>query len=125
MRFIYLVIVSFLFFGCASKPELTLNQQPIEVTNENISEYWIQKNNTFSFNLPLSRAPRKSVEGYVKLRFLIDSNGNTFNAEIIESVPDGFWDYAAVLALSKQEFVPAESNSSNIPVYYTQEIFFK
>lgn len=125
MRFIYVIIVSFLFFGCASKPELTLNQQPIEVTDENINEYWIQKNETFSFNLPLNRAPRKGEEGHVKLRFLIDSNGNTFNPEIIESVPEGVWDYAGVQALSKQEFVPAESNSSNIPVYYTQEIFFK
>lgn len=125
MKILSMFFFAILLSGCASNPEIVLNQKPVEVTNQNIADYWEQKNKSFSFQLPLKRAPKKDEEGHVTLRFLIDSNGNTSNPEIVESVPEGAWDYAGVKALSKQEFVPAKSNTQNVPVYYTQTIFFK
>lgn len=125
MKFINLIFLSGLLLGCTSSPEVYLAEQPIEVTNKSVGEYWEQKNETFSFSLPSIRAPKKKEKGYVKVRYLIDSNGNTFNPEIIESVPEGFWDYAGVKAITKQEFIPSEPNKSNKPVYYTQTIQFE
>ena len=125
MKTLLLIFFSILVLGCTSTPEVALNQKPVEVTNDNVGKYWVLKNKKFSVNLPLRRAPEKLEEGHVTLRFLIDSNGNTFDPEIIESVPEGIWDYAGVKAMSKQDFIPAESNTQNIPVYFTQTIFFK
>lgn len=125
MKILSILFISVLLLGCATTQKAVLNQKPVEVTKDNIDDYWVQKNKTFSFNLPLKRAPKKLEEGHVTFRFLIDSNGNTFDPEIIESVPEGAWDYAGVKALSKQDFVPAKSNSLKVPVYYTQTIFFK
>lgn len=125
MKTLLLIFFSILVLGCTSTPEVALNQKPVEVTNDNVGKYWVLKNKKFSVNLPLRRAPKKLEEGHVTLRFLIDSNGNTFDPEIIESVPEGLWDNAGVEAMSKQDFIPAESNTQNIPVYFTQTIFFK
>ncbi|WP_394193364.1 energy transducer TonB [Pseudoalteromonas atlantica] len=125
MKTLSLIFFSILVLGCTSTPEVVLNQEPVEVTNDNVRQYWVLKNKSFSFNLPLKRAPKKLEEGHVTLRFLIDSNGNTFDPEIIESVPAGIWDYAGVKAMSKQDFIPAKSNTLGVPVYFTQTIFFK
>ena len=125
MKILSILFISVLLLGCATTQKAVLNQKPVEVTKDNIDDYWVQKNKTFSFNLPLKRAPKNLEEGHVTFRFLIDSNGNTFDPEIIESVPEGAWDYAGVKALSKQDFVPEKSNSLKVPVYYTQTIFFK
>ena len=124
MKVISIVLLSILTFGCATSPEVLLNQTPVEVTKENINEYWENKNKTFSFKLPLKATPKSMNDGFVTFRFLIDSNGNSFNPEIIESKPEGAWDYAGVKALSKQAFIPAKSNTERVPVYYTQTIFF-
>ena len=125
MKTFSLFLFSLLLLGCSSTSDMYLSQTPVEVTDENISDYWVQTNERFRFNLPIQRAIGKNEDGYVKLRFLIDSNGNTFNPEVVESTPAGMWDYAGVKALSKQHFVPAESNRSKVPVYLTQTIYFK
>ena len=125
MKTLSLLLFSLVLLGCSSTSDMYLNQTPVEVTNETISDYWVQTNNKFRFKLPIQRAIGKNEDGHATLRFLIDSNGNTFNPEIIESAPEGMWDYAGVKALSKQNFVPAETNSSNAPVYFTQTIYFK
>ncbi len=119
------LLLSLLLLGCSSTSDMYLSQTPVEVTDENISDYWVQTNERFKFNLPIQRAIGKNENGHVTLRFLIDSNGNTFNPEVIESMPAGMWDYAGVKALSKQEFVPADTNRLKMPVYYTQTIYFK
>jgi outer membrane biosynthesis protein TonB len=111
--------------GCSSTPELYLLDEPIEVTNQTVNDHWIQKNEKFSFRIPINRTPKKNESGYVIVRYLIDSNGNTFNPEIIESVPEGLWDFAGVKAITKQDFVPSKTNTSNTPVYYSQKILFE
>lgn len=125
MKKLSIILFSILALGCTSTTEKVLLQNPVEVTKDNIEEYWVHKNKSFSFHLPLRRAPKKNEEGHVTLRYLIDSNGNTFDPEILESVPDGVWDYAGVKALAKQDFVPAKSNALKVPVYYTQTILFR
>ena len=124
MKTLSLFLFSLLLLGCSSTSDMYLSQTPVEVTDENISDYWVQTYERFRFNLPIQRAIGKNEDGYVKLRFLIDSNGNTFNPEVVESTPEGMWDYAGVKALSKQNFVPAETNRSKVPVYLTQTIYF-
>lgn len=125
MKTLLLFLFSLLLLGCSSTSDMFLSQTPVEVTEKNFSDYWVQTNERFRFSLPIQRAIGKNEDGYVKLRFLIDSNGNTFNPEVVESTPEGMWDYAGVKALSKQNFVPAESNRSKVPVYLTQTIYFK
>jgi TonB family protein len=125
MKHIFLATLITLLLGCSSIPELYLSDKPIEVTNPTVSDYWVRQNEEFSFRLPINRAPKKNESGYVVVRYLIDSNGNTFNPEIIESVPKGMWDYAGVKAITKQDFAPSKTNTSNTPVYYSQKILFK
>jgi hypothetical protein len=125
MKHIILATLIALMLGCSSTPELYLLDEPIEVTNQTVNDHWIQKNEKFSFRIPINRTPKKNESGYVIVRYLIDSNGNTFNPEIIESVPEGLWDFAGVKAITKQDFVPSKTNTSNTPVYYSQKILFE
>ncbi len=125
MKILSIVFIPVLLLGCATTEKAVLSQKPVEVTKENIDEYWVQKNKNYSFSILSTRVPKKPEKGHVTVRFLIDSNGNIFAPEIIESVPEGAWDFAGVKAVSKQDFVPAKSNSLKVPVYYTQTIFFK
>ena len=111
--------------ACASAPNLFLASDPIDVSTEELAKYWIPETDTFKFNIYPSQLPTSATEGYVKVRYLIDSNGNTFNPEVIESSPEGIWNVGGLKAASKQRYLPAASNGTHTPVYYTQTITFK
>ncbi|MBO1255390.1 energy transducer TonB [Alteromonas sp. 5E99-2] len=116
---------SILILGCTSTQKIVLNQNPIEVSKDTIDEYWVLKNDKFSFPLSSKQISKNLEDGYVTLQYVIDSNGNTFNPEIIKSVPEAAWGLASVKAVSKQKFIPAKSNIQKVPENYTQTIFFK
>ncbi len=125
MRILSLFSISLLALsGCASKQEVYLTQSPIKVERQDLEDYWVQTSEDFRFSLkPHIDVPK--IDGYVQINYLIDSNGEIFNPTIVESSPEGEWDLIALKALSKLEYVPAESNTLKIPVYVTSEISFQ
>lgn len=55
-----------------------------------------------------SHAERNNIEGKVVLRFIVDSRGNIVEPEVTESEPEGVFDDAAMEAIRKYKFKPAE-----------------
>ncbi len=49
MKHIFLATLITLLLGCSSIPELYLSDEPIEVTNPTVSDYWVRQNEEFSF----------------------------------------------------------------------------
>ncbi len=129
MRFFSILSIALLAVsGCASKQEVKqevyLTQSPIKIEIHELGDYWIQLSEGIRFGFkPNTKLPKK--DGYVRINYLIDSNGEIFNPSILESSPEGAWDLFALKALSKLEYVPAESNTLKIPVYVTSEFKFQ
>jgi len=121
MKEFIVTILVVLLLGCSSAPKLT--SQPVEVSIENLSEFWLPKNDTFSFDSE-SVDPNRP-KGYVKIRHLIDSNGMVFKPEVVESVPLGVWDDQGLKAVQEMAFVPSDSNAAKTPVYVVREVHFK
>ena len=112
--------------GCASpSPTVKLNQPPREVSEEELCLYWVQEGEVTQFNLPLNRPMKAPVEGFVDIRYLIDSNGNLFSPEILAAEPAGMLDLAALTALSKMRYRVAEQNPEAIPVQVVQRFRLK
>ena len=112
--------------GCASpSPTVKLNQPPREVSEEALCLYWVQEGEVTQFNLPLNRPMKAPVEGFVDIRYLIDSNGNLFSPEILAAEPAGMLDLAALTALSKMRYRVAEQNPEAIPVQVVQRFRLK
>lgn len=113
---IFVIVIA----GCSATPNLI--SQPIEVSVENLDQYWEMKHESFSFNSPINVQHRPI--GHVKIRYLIDSNGKVFEPEIVDSVPVGVWDDQGMRAVKKMEYLPSGSNLSRDPVYVTTEFHF-
>ncbi|HCH51939.1 MAG TPA: hypothetical protein DE109_00200 [Aeromonas sp.] len=112
--------------GCASpSPTVKLNQPPREVSEEDLCLYWVQEGEMTQFNLPLNRPMKAPVEGFVDIRYLIDSNGNLFSPEILAAEPAGVLELAALTALSKMRYRVAEQNPEAIPVQVVQRFRLK
>ena len=112
--------------GCASpSPTVKLNQPPREVSEEALCLYWVQEGEVTQFNLPLKRPMKAPVEGFVDIRYLIDSNGNLFSPEILAAEPAGMLELAALTALSKMRYRVAEQNPEAIPVQVVQRFRLK
>lgn len=112
--------------GCASpSPTVKLNQPPREVSEEALCLYWVQEGEVTQFNLPLNRPMKAPVEGFVDIRYLIDSNGNLFSPEILAVEPAGVLELAALTALSKMRYRVAEQNPEAIPVLVVQRFRLK
>ena len=112
--------------GCASpSPTVKLNQPPREVSEEALCLYWVQEGEVTQFNLRLKRPMKAPVEGFVDIRYLIDSNGNLFSPEILAAEPAGVLELAALTALSKMRYRVAEQNPEAIPVQVVQRFRLK
>ncbi|WP_298772180.1 energy transducer TonB [uncultured Shewanella sp.] len=125
LRFILAGAVFSLLSACSSSPDILLNQNPKVIDVSELTQYWIQDNDYFRMNIGPKRMPPKDTEGFVEIRYLIDSNGNVFNPEIVKSEPEGFWDYSGMKALSKIQYKKADTNPLAVPVYVTTRIEFK
>lgn len=97
----------------------------MEVNEDTVGQYWKHKNTEYSCTVNSIRLDKQNRDGYVSVRYMIDSKGNTFESEVLESQTEGLWDAFALKAVKNQQFVYAEQNYSRIPVYYTQKLTFK
>ena len=114
-----------LLCACSSLPEIVLNDNPKQIDASELDRYWVQENEYVRMNIWPKSMPPKETEGFVEIKYLIGSNGNLFNPEIIKSEPEGFWDYSGMKALSKMKYKKADANPLAVPVYVTTRIEFK
>lgn len=120
MKKTMVIIVATFLIGCSTTPNLST--KAIEVQAENLNQHWEMKSKSFSFTS--SSNVTKRPDGYVKVRYLIDSNGKVFNPEIVESVPKGVWEDQGLKAVKQMEYKPSLSNTYKNPVYVTTKIQF-
>jgi TonB family protein len=123
MKFLSVLSLGLLVLsGCKSTPEQHLTESPITVEQSNLEDYWVQEAKEFSFKSSTLKPPKTS--GFVRVKYLVDSNGGIFNPTVVESSPNGAWDKFALRALRNIHYVPSKANSSNTPVYVTTEFIF-
>tara|TARA_Y100000052_G_C2943047_1_gene81968 strand:- start:743 stop:1135 length:393 start_codon:yes stop_codon:yes gene_type:complete len=122
-----LTALIFMIFSCSANATISphLSSEPIEVTNDELVQYWTMKFNSFSFNSEPKGKVASMPKGYVKIRYLIDSDGNTFNASVVESKPVGVWDEQGLLAIKQMQFAPTTDNDARVPVYVTTVFKFE
>jgi len=109
----------FLIVGCSSSNKELLNEPPITIKLNELQKYWTPTQTSTSFSNNFT-PPQES--GFVKIKILIDSNGEVFNPVIIES--KGGWDKFALRAIKETHYVKTESNFKKTPVYVIKKFSF-
>ncbi len=71
------------------------------------------------------RAKRRGIEGWVKVKFLVNPKGLVEKIEIIDSQPTGIFDQSAVQAVSSWRFKPGTVEGVPVKVWAEQVIKFK
>ncbi len=66
-----------------------------------------------------SRALKNEVEGWVKVRFFIDTNGKPVEVTVVESEPNKTFDDAAIKSVKKWRFSPARNQTTGLAVRST------
>jgi TonB family protein len=81
------------------------SRAPLECTNVVLPDGHREPLSTVSPDYP-SRAVRRRIEGFVKLRGFVSANGAVTNIEIEESHPAGIFDRSAKKAWSQWQYCP-------------------
>lgn len=92
MKILTLALLSTLLITSCSE-EVKYNKAQTQVLERANPKYPIQ-------------AARDRVEGYVKLSFDINENGETANIQIIDEIPEKIFSKQAILAVSKWKYEP-------------------
>lgn len=118
---------TFVLIACTSSSEPHLTQEPVKVNQENISDYWISKNDIqFEMrpsNAQLNLMKNKKVE--VIARYIVDSNGDVFDVQILESNVDVSFANLVEYALDNREFEVAENNVDRQPIIATSSFVYE
>lgn len=108
-KWLFLAVVA----GCSTTP--VLNDAPVEVASAEVPRYWQPVQGSFTFRAPPGRKhPDQPVR--VVIGYLIDSEGQVHNAEVLESEPKGVFDRAALRSVRQLEFEPSPSNDNHQPI---------
>ncbi|ASP49766.1 energy transducer TonB [Cognaticolwellia beringensis] len=118
-RLSLLLLMVIFIVGCSSKSKELLNEPPVTIKMHELQKYWVPTQNSITFSNGFT-PPQES--GFVKVKILIDSNGEVFNPLVIES--KGGWDKFALLAIKETHYVNTEFNSKKTPVYVIKEFQF-
>jgi TonB family protein len=71
------------------------------------------------------QALEDEIEGTVRVRITVDSDGRVKGAEVIESTPAGVFDAATLAAVKRWRFKPAEVNGRAVEASTLQSLVFK
>ncbi len=101
--------------GCASDPVLV--SEPITVTEEEISNYWIY-DSTVSFrgSRCIDKHMEDHMEGHAVVDMVIDSNGVPHVLDILEMIPDCVLSKWPKEYAEASRYVPAPGNENRIPI---------
>jgi len=92
--------------------------------NERAGEYWETKFAWGRYRPTMVPSDREPC-WFAKIDFIIDSNGNVFNPEIVEIRPDERFARDALRMLAMNEYTPAETNPDRVPVHSTVTLEIK
>ena len=70
------------------------------------------------------RAKRMGMEGEVKIRFLVDKEGNVSDVTILSSEPPGVFDEAVLNAVSSWKYAPGELMGRRVATLVTTSVVF-
>lgn len=70
-------------------------------------------------------AAAQHIEGYAVVGYDVTTDGTVTNAQIIESVPPGIFDEAALNAVRSWRFQPAVRNGKLVQYHLTSPVRFK
>jgi TonB family protein len=70
-----------------------------------------------------AKALQKGIEGWVRVEFTIDANGNIQNPIIVDSSPSRIFDRAVLAALKKSRYRPQLLNGEPVVVQGVTELF--
>ncbi|WP_100657647.1 hypothetical protein [Alteromonas flava] len=118
MRKIVCLITLLFLTACVSTSEPHLVQDPVKVSPDTIDDYWVSQNDV-QFNIrPSSKQLRVMEEQKVVVdaRYLVDSNGNVHDIEILDSNVEVSFLNMVERALERRDFKPAESNPNRVPI---------
>ncbi len=124
MKYLLSLLLVLGLSACVSAPKRTpfLAQVPVAVQLKELKNYWVESAD--SFNVDTTGLTPPESGGYVKVRCLIDSNGEVFEAQVVDSQPQGGWDEFALRALHGRKYSPSNKNSAKVPVYVIREFTF-
>jgi len=71
------------------------------------------------------RAKRMAIEGYVKVRFLVDDQGRVSRVTILESDPEGVFDASVVKTLPTWRFHPGRIMGKEVSSWVETKIVFE
>lgn len=111
-------VATLVLAGCSSaliKPDPYYAAPVVDVTEGNSNDYWVAARNRLTLRSGVLPS-RSQPCSFVKLRFTIDSNGNTFDPEVVEAWPNDKFVPDAIKLVSMQKFRPAETNVERVPV---------
>jgi periplasmic protein TonB len=64
-----------------------------------------------------SRALQRGIEGFVELSFTVDRFGSVIDPLVINAVPEGIFDRAALQAIRRWKYSPAMNNGQAVETY--------
>ncbi|WP_042011596.1 TonB family protein [Aeromonas fluvialis] len=108
-----------LLLGCSSRQEVARERDPIAISLEQLSSYWVQEKQWSWFDNDEPALPAKPVKGYVEVRYQIDASGTPIKPEVVAAEPPGELEQSALVTLSRIRYSPAEDNPDAIPVEVT------
>ncbi|WP_421304617.1 TonB family protein [Aeromonas veronii] len=108
-----------LLLGCSSRQEVAHERDPIAISLEQLSSYWVQEKQWSWLGNDEPALPAKPVKGYVEVRYQIDASGTPVKPEVVAAEPPGELEQSALAALSRIRYSPAEGNPDAIPVEVT------
>ncbi len=112
--------ISIVLSGCAgvkqSQTEKKTSADQVDVTPKLIGET-IPK---YPFN-----AAKDRIEGRVVLRFVVNREGNVREPEVVSAEPEGFFEQAALEAITGYKFEPAKKDGKPVDCIVKMPIIFK
>ena len=119
MRKLYLSLVLSVFLSaCAIKGSTPyLTSEPLS-SPCSVSTYWVSTNNVQPLKYLTYEQKESCTEQNitVKAKYLIDSNGDVFNVQILEANTDAVIQRLVEKSLQQRDFQPSKSNTTLQPV---------
>ena len=116
----YLALLVLCLTGCAATSQPVLNSTPVDITQDQLSAYWVPRESSVSI-----RAPSTGTGcGVVDIRHLIDSNGDVHDVEVMDAQPKGVFNSAAVEQAEAFQYEPSGNNTQRRPVRVSRHVTF-
>lgn len=116
-------LVSILPLGACATSEQSHDGPLLEVDGDLLGRYWMVRQSKLAFDAPES-VRNDCGDGFVLLRYVIDSQGQISQADVVHGEPAGCYEEAAMLLLQTWSFLPTPFNSRRTPVRVSQRIPF-